>query len=167
MPLCIICETDKPDTEFKVRHGKVATECNDCTGELRRTKRERTLVQALIDAPLQQAPTIKGSSEARLQQAIEIRMEFYKSNALEALFDLAMMDIKGANSATLQVKYLAACRLAGPAQEAGTGRTDNPIEGVLATLNEQYHANATKIREIRERTVTFEDGRTLIEGSPH
>jgi hypothetical protein len=159
MPLCIICETEKPDTEFKVRRGKPATECNDCLAALKpkRTQKERTFVQALLDAPEQKAPAIKGSSEERLQQAIEIRMEFYKSNALEALYDLAMMPLEGANSATLQVKYLAACRLAGPAPEPGTVRPDNAIAGVLAELDERYKQQAPRIREIRERVVVMDN----------
>ena len=167
MPLCIICEQEKPESEFKVRHGKVSTECEECIAALKpkRSKKDRTLVQALIDAPQQRAPEIKGSSEARLKQAIEIRMEFYKSNALEALYDLAMMDIKGANSATLQVKYLAACRLAGPAPEPGNLPRDNPIQGVLDELNQRYHAQAPKIREIRERVLVMDNGPQVIADS--
>jgi len=159
MPTCIICEQDLPNNSFRSRRGKLATECLVCVEKLRpkRTQKERTFVQALLDAPEQKAPAIKGNSEEKLKQAIELRMELYKSDAIDALHDLAMMPLEGANSATLQVKYLAACRLAGPAPEPGTGRPDNAIAGVLAELDERYKQQAPRIREIRERVVVMDN----------
>ncbi len=155
MPLCIICETEKPDAEFKVRRGVAATECIACEAALKAKRPKKTFIAAVINAG--EAPKMASqSAEGRLKQAIELRMEFYKSTALEALHDLAQMPIDGANSATLQVKYLAACRLAGPAAEAPQ-RTDNPMEGVLKQLSESYHQNAPKIREIRERTLIIDN----------
>ncbi len=162
MALCIICETEKPDADFKVRRGKLSTECNDCTANLKaRTKRENTLVQAIIDAPGQNLPAIRGSSEERLKLAVDKRMELYKEGALEALYALALMEITGANSATLQVKYLAACRLAGPQIETGV-RADNPMADVLKDLNDRFNENAPKIRSIRERIVEFDQSAAAL-----
>lgn len=153
---CIICELDKPLDAFLIVRGKPRTECEDCRAELKRRKNPKSAIEQIIGADRQLAPKL-ASGEKRLEQAIELRMAFYKGNALEALYDLAMMPIEGANSATLQVKYLAACRLAGPAPEPNAAPGANPIEGVLAELNQRYHAQAPKIREIRERIITMED----------
>lgn len=158
MQTCIICELDKPAEAFPLarKGGKPRTECSDCIAELKRRNNPKSAIEQIIGADRQLAPALATGAK-RLEQAIELRMAFYKGNALEALYDLAMMPMEGANSATLQVKYLAACRLAGPAAEPGTPR-DNPIQGVLDELNQRYHQAAPKIREIRERIVVMDNG---------
>lgn len=83
-------------------------------------------------------------------------MEYYRCGALDALWDLANMPMSP-NSSMMQIKYLAANRLAGPAPTTGevsprgAGATD-----ILAELNERFHSQAPKIREVRERITTFE-----------
>jgi hypothetical protein len=82
------------------------------------------------------------------------RMKLYRRDALDVLHDLAMMP-RSDNSANNHLKYLAACKLVGnlEAPEA----TNNALPDFLKKLNDDYRKNAPRIKEVRERTVTFED----------
>jgi hypothetical protein len=102
----------------------------------------------------------KRNPEERLAQAIELRMEFYRCGALDALYDLAMLTITAdGNSNMAQIKYLAARALAGPMPGEGAGgNPGNPdLNSLLSKLNDSYHSTAPRIKAIRERTVTFEE----------
>lgn len=103
-------------------------------------------------------------SLSEVEEDIRVRSILYRSQALDALNDLAMMPI-GENSALAQVKLLAAQRLYA---ETGDSKFGNEIDQTLRRLNEDYHLAAPRIKSIRERTVTFESGnRTrVIEAEP-
>lgn len=92
----------------------------------------------------------KGVSKEAIAEAVENRMALYRVAGLDALHDLAVMPID-ANSAQNQVKLAAAARLAGTV-EGGDG---GGLEATLRELNQQYQAEAPRLRVIRER-VTIE-----------
>jgi len=89
------------------------------------------------------------------------KMELYRMDAIDALRDLAMMPISE-NALLNQVKYMAACRLAGPQQE--TPLAPSEIDTTLRELNNAYHSAAPRIKSVRERVITFEQEPALIEG---
>lgn len=88
------------------------------------------------------------------------RMEAYQYDALEALHDLAMIKVTKANRALMQVKFLAANRLA-PA--SGIGDAGKNMDAFLAGLHSEYQRLAPRIREVRERITTFVDAPTESE----
>jgi hypothetical protein len=79
----------------------------------------------------------------------------YKVVGLEELHKLATMNA-GDNAAMAKVKLQAAISLRGGEQRVGG---DREIEHALAELNTLYHANAPRIKEIRQTVVTLTDGR--------
>src|ERR1700693_3128248 len=85
------------------------------------------------------------------------RMELFQCDALDALHDLAMMPITK-NSAQNNITYLAACRLAGSTTDE-RGKKGPDLMQTLNALNEKFHGTAQRIKEVRARIVTFEDGR--------
>lgn len=171
MPTCTLCQQDKPDEAFRPwkRKGKDTrrAECIDCEAILKeRRKDNSTFVEKSLQVPASSLPRIPKLPEERLNLAIEMRMEFYKCAALDALYDLAMMPMPD-NSAMAQVKFMAASRLAGPlegVEDRGKGPT---FDSVLSDLNKRFHENAPRIREVRERIVTYSEGSAppAIEGS--
>ena len=58
-----------------------------------------------------------------------------------------------ANSAMMQVKYLAACRLAPPAL---TSEKPQDMGALLKHLDEEYRTVAPRLKSIRERVLEFE-----------
>jgi hypothetical protein len=79
----------------------------------------------------------------------------YRVVGLEELHDLATMN-HGDSAAMAKVKLQAAIALRGGHQAAGG---DREIEHALAELNQLYHQNAPRIKEIRQTTIKLEDGR--------
>lgn len=84
--------------------------------------------------------------------AMAERIELYQFDALEALHDLAMIKVTKGNKALMQVKFLAANRLApaGTITDAGAS-----MDRFLQNLNAEYQTLAPRIREVRERITTF------------
>ncbi len=174
MPTCTICQQEKPDDAFRLWKFKGKerrrSECVDCEAILKdRRKDNSTFVEKALQVPASNLPTIPKLPEERLNLAIEMRMEFYRCAALDALYDLAMMPLPD-NSAMAQVKFMAAARLAGPVEgvpDRGAGPT---FDSVLADLNKRFHESAPRIREVREKITitTFGDGeqQRVIEASP-
>jgi type II secretory pathway component PulC len=84
------------------------------------------------------------------------RMELYHCDGLDAVRHIAMMPIDQANPYLIEVKLKAAIFLTQykqAGQVVASGEDD-----VLKALNDAYHANAPRIRSIRERTIVFEGG---------
>lgn len=162
MQTCTVCQIEKSEESFRPWKRKGVdtrrAECIDCEAIVKdRRKDNSTFVEKSLQVPANMLPTIPRLPEERLNLAIEMRMEFYKCAALDALYDLATMPMPD-NSAMAQVKFMAASRLAGPVDgvpDRGTGPT---FDSVLSDLNKRFHDNAPKIRSIRERTVTFDGG---------
>jgi len=91
----------------------------------------------------------------QIEDDLASRALVYKSDALDALHDLATMPIDD-NSAQNQIKLAAAARLVGPGAEAAHASTDT--DAILRQLQEEYHRSAPRIKEIRERIVVMESG---------
>lgn len=79
----------------------------------------------------------------------------YKVVGLEQLHELATMDA-GDNAAMAKVKLQAAISLRGGEQRVAG---DREVEHALTELNALYHANAPRIKEIRQTVVKLTDGR--------
>ncbi|MGQ7939116.1 hypothetical protein [Paraburkholderia sp. D1E] len=79
----------------------------------------------------------------------------YRVVGIEELHDLATMDHKD-SAAMAKVKLQAAIALRGGQQQAGG---DREIEHALSELNQLYHQNAPRIKEIRQTVIKLEDGR--------
>jgi hypothetical protein len=82
----------------------------------------------------------------QLEKDIAYRAAVYRSEALDAIHDLAVMKIDD-NSAQNQVKLAAAIKLYG-ATESAMG---SEVDSILQALNAQYRENAPRIRMVRER----------------
>lgn len=110
------------------------------------------------------APTLRRDRRGQqadttnLEAAIAARVLVYRQDALEALQDLAMMPLSE-NSSQNQVKYMAATRLLGgdKAQDAPPAPIAGPTGDVMAQLRDAYRATAPRIREVRERIITFDE----------
>ena len=98
--------------------------------------------------------------DARFMRTLQDRMLLYRLDALDALRDLAMMQIS-TNSMQNNVKFLAAARLLGNQKDEPPPSTGMDV--TLSALNEAYHSQSRRIKEVRERVVTFED-ETVING---
>jgi hypothetical protein len=92
--------------------------------------------------------------DARFMRTLQDRMLLYRLDALDALRDLAMMQIS-TNSMQNNVKFLAAARLLGNQKDEPPPSTGMDV--TLSALNEAYHTQSRRIKEVRERVVTFED----------
>lgn len=161
MPRCTICNLEKEPDSFALDKRKktgIRDECKECEDALRTGARPPpSVVESFV--AVQEQPKLPALPEQRLDLAIELRMQFYQCSGLDALYDLAMMPLDK-NSGLMQVKYLAAQRLAGPAAAAGDGPggAKTAFDKTLSDLNELFHKKAPRLREIRERTATFDDG---------
>jgi hypothetical protein len=111
-----------------------------------------------VNAP----PVLANSTRAyaKLEQAIGQRMIRHQSDALDAIFDLAMMPV-GTNSAVMRIKLAAAAMLAGAllSSEAIGGTGD--LEKTVKTLNEQFPTTAKRIKSVRESLITSEVPRRI------
>lgn len=127
--------------------GHVTVVCLDRA--IRRSERLQTVFASI--AEVKASDGYDALSQEQVERDVQRRLGLYRSDALDALHALATMPIDE-NSAQNQVKLAAAARLAG-------GTSENPVselEQTLRTLNEAYHAEAPRIKTIRERIVTFE-----------
>jgi hypothetical protein len=87
------------------------------------------------------------------------RMQLFRVDALDALHDLAMMDVSG-NAQLAAWKYQAASFLAGGIQDGGTGSRD--FDAFLKGLNTKYRQEAPRIKAVRERVIEFETGGRVV-----
>lgn len=97
--------------------------------------------------------------DAEFFEALKARMELYRVDALDALWELANMPTKivAHNSSLAQIKYMAACRLAGPAPEAPAGGVAPAGESLLELLNKNFHAKSQRIKAIRQQVIEYAD----------
>jgi hypothetical protein len=105
-------------------------------------------------------PEYDKASQEALEVEITRRLSIYRSDALDALHELATMPVD-ANSAQNQVKFAAAAKLAGGMgeRESSTG-----IEQTLRELNESYHREAPRMKITRTQVEIIPQERA-IEGS--
>jgi|GEM_PF-3054161 len=81
----------------------------------------------------------------------------YKVVGIEELHNLATMPHKG-SAAMAKVKLQAAIALRGGHQQMAG---DREIEHALSELNQLYHQNAPRIRQVRQTVITFEGGQEV------
>lgn len=86
----------------------------------------------------------------------------FKVVGLEELHKLATMD-HGDSAAMAKVKLQAAISLRGGEHHVGG---DREVEHALVELNQLYHLNAPRIKEIRQTVIRLEDGREVIQLEP-
>ena len=94
----------------------------------------------------------------QITKDVERRLALYRSDGLDTLHSLAMMD-HGDNSAMAQVRLAAAARLVGgtPENQSAGGSMDQ----TLAILNDEYQKSAPRIKRVRERVIEFEDEKVI------
>lgn len=117
---------------------------------IRVSDRLRTLFLAIQQVKAD--PAYDQLTMEQVEMDIERRLTLYRSDALDALHQLATMPIDD-NSAQNQVKLAAAARLSGSTVAAGEG---SDIENTLRALNDEYHRAAPRIKRVRERIIEFE-----------
>ncbi|KVO28300.1 hypothetical protein WJ74_25540 [Burkholderia ubonensis] len=100
-------------------------------------------------------PAYSRMSAEQFENELSDLTRAYKVVALEELHGLATMDHKG-SAAMAKVKLQAAISLRGGEQRVAG---DREIEHALSELNQLYHQNAPRIKEIRQTVVKLEDGR--------
>lgn len=100
-------------------------------------------------------PAYSRMSAEQFEGRVQDLTRHYKVVAIEELHKLTTMDPKG-SAAMAKVKLQAAIALRGNQQMAVS---DREIEHALAELNQLYHQNAPRIKEIRQTVVKLEDGR--------
>lgn len=102
----------------------------------------------------------RGASVITLEtfrEVIEQRMQIYQCVGLDALRDLADMPLSTTNAMLMQVKLLAARTLA-QVNGSGLEETQRPLDNLLKDMSADYHKHAPRIKEVRERIVTYEQG---------
>ncbi|AIO75013.1 hypothetical protein [Burkholderia multivorans] len=100
-------------------------------------------------------PAYSRMSSEQFEARIADLTRAYKVVGIEELHGLATMDHKD-SAAMAKVKLQAAIALRGGEQRA-VG--DREIDLALSELNQLYHQNAPRIKEIRQTVVKLEDGR--------
>lgn len=130
----------------------------DCTAqELDRYIRASTALQqfaASIDT-VKSDPAYARMSAEQFEARLADLAQAYRVVGMEELHALATMSHKG-SAAMAKVKLQAAIALRGGQQHAAG---DREVEHALAELNTLYHQNAPRIKEIRQTTITLQDGR--------
>ncbi|WP_124573247.1 MULTISPECIES: hypothetical protein [unclassified Burkholderia] len=130
----------------------------DCTAhELDGYIRASTELQGFAAAieKIKVDPAYSRMSSEQFEARIADLSRAYKVVGLEELHGLATMDHKD-SAAMAKVKLQAAIALRGGEQRA-VG--DREIDLALSELNQLYHQNAPRIKEIRQTVVKLEDGR--------
>jgi formylmethanofuran dehydrogenase subunit E-like metal-binding protein len=136
----------------------LAASALDCTAQdLDRYIRASAELQAFAAAieKVKVDPAYSRMSTEQFETRVQDLTRAYKVVALDALHELATMNHKG-SAAMAKVKMQSAIALRGN-QQVSVG--DREIEHALAELNQLYHANAPRIKEIRQTVVKLEDGR--------
>jgi len=103
--------------------------------------------------------TAVSAEDALKKLSVEL-MAMYQIDGLDAIRALAKMDICD-NFQQNQVKLAAAKLLAFPGGAPTQAKDEGSLAGVLSELNDQYHKSAPRIRQIRERVVTYDEPAAL------
>jgi hypothetical protein len=93
----------------------------------------------------------------KFERVLAAKVKLYEGDSLDALHDLAMMPITE-NTQNNQIKYLAACRLAGEKIAPGGPAQNAALQDIMRELNNNYQKTAPRIKAMRERIVEFENG---------
>ncbi|KWB54169.1 hypothetical protein [Burkholderia ubonensis] len=136
----------------------LASTALDCTAqELDRYIRTSSELQQFAAAieKVKIDPAYSRMSAEQFENELADLTRAYKVVGLEELHGLATMDHKG-SAAMAKVKLQAAISLRGGEQRVAG---DREIEHALSELNQLYHQNAPRIKEIRQTVVKLEDGR--------
>lgn len=122
----------------------------------------RTIVANGQDPPQRKKEGTKLKKiDAKFLDALRRRAEHYRSDALDQLHAIAMQEI-GEDSKALHVKFLAAQKLV-DLRIAGEDAPPTSID--LTALREAYNTQSMRIRQVREKTVTYVDPAEPIDGS--
>jgi hypothetical protein len=103
-------------------------------------------------------PAYSRLSVEQFENQVENLRRSFRVDGLNEVHKLAMMEFVD-SAALAKVKLDAALALSSGPPRAGSG---SDTEMALAELNQLYHANAPRIKEIRKTVITFEDGREVI-----
>lgn len=134
----------------------------DCTAqELDRYVRASAELQsfAAAIAHVKVDPEYSRISAEQFENRLSDLTQAYRVVGLEELHSLATMSHKG-SAAMAKVKLQAAIALRGGAP---TASGDREMEHTLSELNHLYHQNAPRIKQVRQTTITFEDGREVTQ----
>jgi hypothetical protein len=132
----------------------------DCTAqELDRYIRASAELQQFAAAieKVKVDPAYSRMSAEQFENELADLTRAYKVVGLEELHKLAIMN-HGDSAAMAKVKLQAAISLRGGQQQVAG---DREIEHALAELNQLYHQNAPRIKEIRQTVIKLEDGRVV------
>lgn len=133
----------------------------DCTArELDLFIRRSAALQAFAGAieTVKIDPAYSRLSTEQFENQVADLVRAFKVDGIKEVHKLATMQF-GDSAALAKVKLDAALALTG----GGTTRQGNSeSENALAELNALYHANAPRIKEIRQTTITFQDGQEVI-----
>lgn len=136
----------------------LASTALDCTAqELDRYIRASAELQGFAAAveKVKVDPSYSRMSAEQFEARLADMTRAYRVVGLEELHGLATMSHKG-SAAMAKVKMQAAAALRGGAPVAAG---DREVEHALVELNQLYHQNAPRIKEIRQTTITLTDGR--------
>lgn len=127
---------------------------------MRAVRADERLQQVFLNIKqVKSLPEFDRVTTEQLELEVARRMTVYRADGLDAIHELATMDI-GTNSAMAQVKLSAAARLAGSAAETNQG---SDIEATLRELNETFHKVAPRIKITRTQ-IEVSPGEQAIEG---
>ena len=112
-----------------------------------------TVEQVKVDARYSRIST------EQFEQKIADLNRSYAIDGLNEVHKLATMEF-GDSAALAKVKLDAALALRGTGGRAGV---NSETESVLAELNSLYHANAPRIKEIRQTVITLRDEREVTQ----
>ena len=99
-------------------------------------------------------PTYARMSAEQFENQVADLMRSFRVDGIHAVHELATMSF-GDSAALAKVKLDAALALSSPGSTRGG---NNETENALAELNALYHANAPRIKEIRQTVITMRDG---------
>lgn len=104
-------------------------------------------------------PAYSRMSVEQFENQVENLRRSFRVDGLNEVHKLATMEF-GDSAALAKVKLDAALSLAGGPQRAGAS---SDTEAALVELNNLYHANAPRIKEIRQTVITLRDEREVTQ----
>lgn len=103
-------------------------------------------------------PAYSRMSAEQFENQVADLIRAFRVDGIQEVHKLATMEF-GDSAALAKVKLDAALALTG---KTGTSAGNSETENALAELNALYHANAPRIKEIRQTVITMTDGREVI-----
>lgn len=118
---------------------------------IRRSPSLQSFIAAIDQVKIE--PSYSRISTEQFENRVADLVRAFRLDGLQEVHKLATMEF-GDSAALAKVKLDAAMALSGGgAQRAGNSESEN----TLAELNALYHANAPRIKQIRQTTITFQD----------